>query len=242
MRLKHKTVLITGAASGIGAATGEACAREGAHVIALDLKPAPACSETRIADIGDEDQVRHALKSIDRLDGLVNAAGIARRAAVDETDAADWDAVIRTNLRGAFLIAKYAVPLMRAPSRPQNGGSIVHLASVAGLTGMRNRSAYSASKGAIVALTRSMAMDFAKDRIRVNCLCPGFTRTPLIEGLFADAKRIALLTRLHPLGRLGEPKDIAAAALFLVSDDSSWITGQAIAVDGGFTAGYAVDV
>ncbi len=116
------------------------------------------------------------------------------------------------------------------------------MASVVGVVGVRNRAAYSASKGAIIALTRNMALDYAEAGIRVNCLCPGFTRTPLTKGLFADAERLAKLTALHPLGRLGEPDDIAKAALFLVSDDASWITGQAIAVDGGLTAGHGINV
>jgi NAD(P)-dependent dehydrogenase (short-subunit alcohol dehydrogenase family) len=122
------------------------------------------------------------------------------------------------------------------------GGSIVHMASVVGVVGVRNRAAYSTTKGAIVALTRNMALDYAADGIRVNCLCPGFTRTPLTRALFDDPERLAKLTALHPLGRLGEPDDIAHAVVFLASDESSWITGQAIAVDGGFTAGHAVDI
>jgi len=122
------------------------------------------------------------------------------------------------------------------------GGSIVHLASVVGLTGVRNRSAHSTSKGALVALTRNMAMDFAPHRIRVNCVCPGFTRTPFTRQLLSDPEREAKLTALHRLGRLGEASDIAAAIAFLLSPDAAWITEHARAVDGGFTAGFGVDV
>jgi meso-butanediol dehydrogenase / (S,S)-butanediol dehydrogenase / diacetyl reductase len=173
---------------------------------------------------------------LEHLDGLVSSAGIARRATVVNTNSTDWDDVLRVNLRGSFLVSKYALPLMTA------GGSIIHMASVAGITGLRNRAAYSASKGAVVALTRSMAIDYAKMGIRVNCLCPGFVRTPLTETLFSDEQRAAALTAIHPLGRLGEPDDIANAAFFLLSDDASWITGQAIAVDGGLSAGNSADI
>jgi NAD(P)-dependent dehydrogenase (short-subunit alcohol dehydrogenase family) len=129
------------------------------------------------------------------------------------------------------------VPLLRG-----HGGSILHLASGVGVMGIRNRSAYSASKGAVVALTRNMALDYAADRIRVNCLCPGFVKTPLLDALLKDPERTARLTALHPLGRLGEPRDIANAAIFLLSDEAAWITGQAIAVDGGLTAGNMTDI
>ncbi len=168
---------------------------------------------------------------------MVNSAGVARRAKVDDTAMEDFDAVLRVNLRGTFLVSKHAVPLLRP-----HGGSILHLASGVGLMGIRNRSAYSASKGAVIALTRNMALDYAADRIRVNCLCPGFVRTPLLDGLLKDNERTARLTALHPLGRLGEPRDIANAALFLLSDEAEWITGQAIAVDGGLTAGSMADI
>jgi NAD(P)-dependent dehydrogenase (short-subunit alcohol dehydrogenase family) len=123
-----------------------------------------------------------------------------------------------------------------------DSGAIVHLSSVVGITGVRNRSAYSTSKGAIVALTRNMAVDFAPRSIRVNCVCPGFTRTPFTAALLSDPEKEAKLLALHPLGRLGEASDIANAIAFLISDEASWITGQAIAVDGGFTAGHAVDL
>lgn len=237
MRLSGKVVLVTGAASGIGAAAARMCAAEGAYVIGLDLQPCPSCADTRIADTGDEEQVRKAIEPVGRIDALVNAAGIARRFPVAEQDSAGWDEVLRVNLRGTFLVSKYAIPKMKP-----RGGSIVHIASVVGLTGVRNRSAYVASKGAVISLTRNMALDYARDKIRVNCLCPGFTRTPLIQGLMNDPERLAKLTALHPLGRLGNPEDIGHAVIFLVSDESAWITGQSIAVDGGFTAGHAADI
>jgi NAD(P)-dependent dehydrogenase (short-subunit alcohol dehydrogenase family) len=236
-RLSGKVVLVTGAASGIGEAAARMCAREGALVVGLDRVPCPACADSRIADVGDEDQVRAAIEPLGRLDAVVNSAGIAVRKPVADQDAAGWDELMRVNVRGAYLVSRHAIPKMR-----DRGGSIVHMASVVGVVGVRNRAAYSTTKGAIVALTRNMALDYAADGIRVNCLCPGFTRTPLTRALFDDPERLAKLTALHPLGRLGEPDDIAHAVVFLASDESSWITGQAIAVDGGFTAGHAVDI
>ncbi len=237
MRLEGKLILVTGAASGLGEAAARMCAREGALVVGLDRAPSPGCADSRVADVGDEDQVRRAIETLGRLDAVVNSAGIALRKTAADQDASGWDEVMRVNVRGSFLVAKYAIPKMK-----ERGGSIVHMSSVVGIAGVRNRAAYSASKGAIVALTRNMALDLAQHRIRVNCLCPGFTRTPLTKALFDDPERLAKLTALHPLGRLGLPEDIAHAVVFLVSDESSWITGQAIAVDGGFTAGHAVDV
>jgi len=236
MRFQGKRVIVTGAASGLGAAIAHACMAEGAEVIAIDRIEAPF-PDSRICDVGDENAVREALADLQRVDALVNSAGISRRAPVDEAEMTDFDAVMHVNLRGSFLISKHVLPLMIGA-----GGAILHLASVVGVTGTRNRAAYSASKGAIVALTRNMALDYARHGVRVNCLCPGFVRTPLLTGILNDVERVERLTALHPLGRLGEPEDIANAALFLLSDQAAWITGQAIAVDGGFTAGHAVDI
>lgn len=230
MRLLNKTILITGAASGIGAATARKCEAEGARVISLDLAD---------ADVSDEGAVAafFAKKVEAPLDGLVNSAGIAVRKTVAEHDTESWDRVMAVNVRGSYLCSKYAIPRLT-----EARGAIVHLSSVVGLTGVRNRSAYSTSKGAIVALTRNMAMDLAPQGIRVNCVCPGFTRTPLTKGLLSDPEKEAKLLALHPLGRLGEAGDIANAIAFLLSGEAAWITGQAIAVDGGFTAGFGVDV
>lgn len=236
MRFEGKRVVVTGAASGLGAAIAHACMAEGAEVTAID-RVATAFPDSRICDVGNEDSVSKALAGLPRVDALVNSAGVSRRAPVDEAKMADFEAVMHVNLRGSFLVSKQVLPLMRT-----TGGAILHLASVVGVTGTRNRAAYSASKGAIIALTRNMALDYAPDGVRVNCLCPGFVRTPLLAGIMDDVERVERLTALHPLGRLGEPEDIANAALFLLSDQAAWITGQAIAVDGGFTAGHAVDI
>ncbi|HET7083442.1 MAG TPA: SDR family NAD(P)-dependent oxidoreductase [Rhizomicrobium sp.] len=234
MRFSGKHVVVTGAASGLGLAIARAAEAEGAAITAIDRLASPF-ENSRICDIADEDQVKRALSGLPRLNAVVNSAGIARRAKVDETEMADFDAVMDVNVRGAFLVSKHALPHLRA-----YGGAILHLSSGVATTGLKNRAAYSASKGAILSLTRNMALDYAADKVRVNCLCPGFVDTPLLSTL--PPERRARLTALHPLGRLGEPEDIAHMALFLISDQASWITGQAIAVDGGFNIGHMDDV
>jgi NAD(P)-dependent dehydrogenase (short-subunit alcohol dehydrogenase family) len=234
MRFSDKTVVVTGAASGLGLAIAQMAQDEGAAIVALDRGKTPF-ADSRICDISDEQQVKDALASLTRIDAVVNSAGIARRAKVDETDMADYDAVMAVNVRGAFLVSKHALPLMRA-----HGGAILHISSGVATTGTRNRAAYSASKGALLALTKNMALDYAADQVRVNALCPGFVNTPLLANL--PPERRAKLTALHPLGRMGEPEDIAHMALLLISDQSSWITGQSIAVDGGYNVGHTDDI
>ncbi len=229
MRLAGKTIVITGSASGIGQASMEFCTREGATVIGVDKATG--------VDVSDEAAVREFFEPIESIDALVNSAGIAVRKPVSDQDAEGWDEVFRVNVRGAFLCSKHAIPKMQP-----RGGSIIHIASVVGVTGVRNRAAYSATKGALIALTRNMALDYAQFKIRVNAICPGFTRTNLTKTLLADPETDAKLTSLHPLGRLGDPEDTAHLVVFLASEESAWITGQAIAVDGGFTAGHALDV
>jgi 2-keto-3-deoxy-L-fuconate dehydrogenase len=234
MRFSDQHIVVTGAASGLGLAIAQAAQAEGATITAIDRTPSPF-AQHRICDIADEDQVRRALSGLPRVHAVINSAGIARRATVTETEMADYDAVMAVNVRGAFLISKYGITLLQA-----FGGSLLHLSSGVATTGLHNRAAYSASKGALISLTRNMALDYAKDKVRVNCLCPGFVDTPLLSTL--PAERRARLTALHPLGRLGTPQDIAHMALFLISDQASWITGQAIAVDGGFNIGHDADV
>jgi NAD(P)-dependent dehydrogenase (short-subunit alcohol dehydrogenase family) len=234
MRFSGKTIVVTGASSGLGLAIASAAQAEGATIVAIDRDQAPF-ERTHLCDVAAEDQVARAIAGLDRIDGLVTSAGINRRTKVDETAMTDYDAVMAVNVRGVFLASKYALPLMRA-----HGGAILHLSSGVATTGTRNRAAYSASKGAIVSLTRNMALDYAADQVRVNCLCPGFVNTPLLATI--SPERRAKLTALHPLGRLGEPEDVAHMALFLLSDQAAWITGQAIAVDGGFNAGHMDDI
>ena len=234
MRFSGKIIVITGAASGLGLAIAQGAGAEGAHIVALDRVSTPF-ADGRICDIADEDQVKQALSGLSRIDAVVNSAGIARRAKLDETSMTDFDAVMAVNLRGAFLVCKYALPLMRPA-----GGAILHLSSGVATTGTRNRAAYTASKGALLSLTRNMALDYAADKIRVNCLCPGFIATPLLATITPE--RRAKLAALHPLGRMGEVEDLVPMALLLISDQGAWITGQAIAVDGGYNAGHMDDI
>lgn len=233
MRLKGKTAVITGGASGIGAATARLFAAEGARVFVLDVKRTEGAGA--ICDVSDQNAMDQAFSRIASelgvVDVLFNCAGIAVRDPVWSAESEEWDRCFAVNARGVFLASRFSVPLMPA------GGSIINVASVVGITGVRDRAPYSASKGAVVALTRNMAMDLAERSIRVNCICPGFVETDFIAGILQDAGRAAHLTGLHPLGRLGKPADIARAALFFASGDSEWITGQVLAVDGGFTAG-----
>jgi NAD(P)-dependent dehydrogenase (short-subunit alcohol dehydrogenase family) len=247
--LEGKVAIVTGGGSGIGKACAIAMAAEGARVAIFDsneetgrgtaeeLKAGGAEASFFPVDVTSEVAVRAAMEQFERIDILHNNAGIAMRYRVDEQDEDGWQRCMDVNLKGIFLCSKHAIPRMR-----EHGGSIIHTSSVTGIVGVRNRAAYSATKGAIVALTRNMALDYAGYGIRVNCVCPGFTRTPLADALLRDAERTRRLIRLHPLGRLGEPEDIANAVVFLASDRASFITGQALAVDGGFAAGPSDDI
>jgi len=242
--------VITGAASGIGAACARRFADEGARIAGLDVNDPPAEHRAAIeqasgeshwerADVRDEASIERAVGAVlarfGRIDALVNAAGVSGYGAVDEVDAAEWDRVLGINLRGTFLVSKHVVRAMKR----QRAGSIVNLASIEGLEGMQSQAAYNASKGGVVLLTRNMAIDYGGVGVRVNCLCPGFIETPMtnvlktpgLEGIrqhFID---------LHMLKRPGKPEEVAACALFLCSDDASFVTGHALVVDGGFTAG-----
>lgn len=246
--MQGKTAVVTGGASGIGAATVELLAREGARVAILDINA--ECAHVVAArtgalavpcDVSIEEQVQAAINRVasefGHIDALVNNAGIPARRPVGEMDTETWRQVFEVHVQGAFLCSRCALPHF-GPA----GGSIVHMSSVTGITGVRSRSAYSSAKGALVALARQMAVDYAGRGIRVNAVCPGFVKTPLIRALLADPERTAKLTRLHPLGRLGEPEDIARAVVFLLSEESAWITGQALAVDGGFSCGHADEI
>ncbi|MBY0505032.1 MAG: SDR family oxidoreductase [Bryobacteraceae bacterium] len=230
MRFHELQAVVTGGASGIGAATVALLRAEGARVLVLDRTAETAC------DVTDEDAVAHALSALHRIDVLVTCAGAALRKSVHEQDGAGWDHVFAVNVKGAFLAAKHALPKMPA------GAAIVHVASVVAVTGFRQRAAYTASKGAMVALTRNMALDYAGQGIRVNCVCPGFVRTPFIQPILDDEARAARLAALHPLGRLGTPEDVAKSIAFLTSADAAWITGHALSVDGGLAAGHAMEI
>lgn len=221
-------MVITGSASGLGAASARRFAAEGATVHGLDLATG--------TDLRDEATVEQAYAAIPRIDVLFANAGIAHRETAARTEASDWDRVFAANVRGLWLSVKHALPRM------VHGGAIVLTASVVGITGVRNRAAYSSSKGAIVALGRNLALDCAPRGIRVNCIAPGFVDTPLLAGLKQDPARLERIRAMHPLGRLGTPDDVAAAVLFLASDEAAWITGVVLPVDGGFSCGHQEDV
>jgi NAD(P)-dependent dehydrogenase (short-subunit alcohol dehydrogenase family) len=230
MILLNKIAIVTGGASGIGAAIRDRFQAEGAHVTTVDLLSTDPC------DVTDPAGVQAVMDRFERIDILVNSAGIAVRRPLAELGEADWDRVMDVNLKGVYLPSKYAL------TRMQRGSNIIHISSVVGITGVRNRAVYSATKGALVALTRNMALDYAPQGIRVNCICPGFVRTPLLKAILADHDKTARLTAMHPLGRLGTPEDIANAAVFLASEEASWITGHALVVDGGFSVGRPEDI
>jgi NAD(P)-dependent dehydrogenase (short-subunit alcohol dehydrogenase family) len=252
-RLDDKVAVITGAASGIGGACALRFAREGAKIAALDVadpKPehrdgvAKAARDVLWAklDVRDEASVERAISGVlerfGRIDALVNAAGVSGVGSVDALDAAEWDRVLGINLKGTFLVSKHVVRAMKA----QGSGSIVHLASIEGIEGFQAQAAYNASKGGVVVLTRNMAIDYGPFGVRVNCLCPGYIETPMTDMLKApglEGIREQFIA-LHHLRRAGRPEEVAACALFLCSDDASFVTGHALVVDGGFTAGRSL--
>ncbi|MFC2029350.1 SDR family NAD(P)-dependent oxidoreductase [Chloroflexota bacterium] len=251
--LAGKRALITGAASGIGRAMALLFARQGAAVLVADLDDIGGlavvekiveedgraafarCDVTLPAD--SRRAVQLAVHDLGGLDILVNSAGIIRRATVLDTTEEEWDRVMAVNVKSVFLVSKYTIPLMQAAG----GGVIINVASGWGLTGGRNAVSYCASKAAVVNMTRAMALDHGDVNIRVNCICPGDTDTPMLrdearqlgesnEAFLADAAD-------RPLKRIGTPEDIAHAALYLASDEAAFVTGSALVVDGGGLAG-----
>ncbi len=254
MRLQNKTALITGAASGIGEACAELFAKEGAQVVAADLDlPAAETVAERIRGNGGDALaasiditkrqecialVEQSIARYGKLDILVNSAGVTPRKAPPEWDLEQrWDWVVEVNLKGSMLMSHAAVQAMK----PVRHGSIVNLASIIGLVGYAEGisdgfNPYPHSKGGVVQMTRDMGVALAKSGIRVNALCPGFTYTNLTKSLTDDADMRMKLESLHPMGRLGEPIEIAFAALYLASDESSFVTASCLAVDGGYTA------
>jgi len=250
-RLAGKVCLITGAARGIGAASARLFAREGATVAIVDVRDElgqQVAQEIRSAggnaqyfrcDVTNAAQVEATVNAVREAFGTINVlfnnAGTAIVGTVEELSEEDWDRQFAINVKSMFLCSKYVVPIMREAG----GGSIIHQSSESGLIGFAVHPAYCASKGAVINLTRSMALAYAPDKIRVNCICPGTIPTPLYHE-FADAlpnkdEVEAMLKREHPLG-LGTEEDIAYAALFLASDESRYMTGAPMIVDGGYTA------
>lgn len=243
--------MITGAGSGIGAATARRFASEGAVVHALDLDFASVSSVAeeilatggvafpQAVDVSDGVAVEHAFGAIlersGRVDLLVNSAGVAHVGTLLSTEEADLDRVYRVNVKGTYQACRVAVRSMLQ----SGGGAIVNMASIASLIGIEDRFAYSMSKGAVLAITRSIAVDFMQQAIRCNCICPARVHTPFVDGFLKknypgrEAEMFAQLSAYQPLGRMARPEEVAELALYLCSDAASFITGQALPLDGG---------
>lgn len=251
-RFVGKGVIVTGGASGIGKATAERFLSEGANVAIIDSSPKNgerAIKELRAKGykplllIGDvtksadvKKMVRRAKDALGTIDVLFNNAGILVEGTVEEVSEEDWDRIMAVNVKGAFLMAKEVVPIMLR----QKKGVIVNNASCSGLVGDRNAIAYNTSKGAVVLMTKCLALDYAKKNIRVNCVCPGEIDTPMFRQE-ARARKLPVeeyrkeLCEYHPIGRLGEPEEVANAVAFLASEEAGFIIGAAFSVDGGYT-------
>jgi NAD(P)-dependent dehydrogenase (short-subunit alcohol dehydrogenase family) len=241
-RFANRTTFVTGAGSGIGRTTAAALHAEGAEVWLADVDGDAARGAVAelgdrahplTLDVRDEAAVAAAIGATGPLNVLVNAAGIGSTTPAPDTPLETWERVLAVNATGTFLCCKHAIATMAG----NGGGAIVNVASVAGLVGFRNRAAYCASKGAVVALTRALALDHAADRIRVNAVCPGTVDTPWVRRLVEDAgESLDALRARQPMGRLATAAEIAEAILYLASDDAGFVTGTMLTVDGGLTA------
>jgi NAD(P)-dependent dehydrogenase (short-subunit alcohol dehydrogenase family) len=254
MRLRDKVALITGAASGIGEATATLFGQEGAKVMCADLNAegAEQVAQTIVSSGGEaastqadvsqaadvERMVRQTVERWGRLDVLVNNAGIYFILPLAQVPEEEWDRLININLKGVYLGCKYAIPQMVG----QGKGAIVNTASIAGLRGFANWTTYCASKGGVIQLTKAVAMEVARLNVRVNCVCPGIIDTGMfdqaVDMVAVDRDELAAtIGEAHPMGRIGRPEEVAAAILFLASDEASFITGVPLSVDGGLWAG-----
>ncbi|MBC8585287.1 SDR family NAD(P)-dependent oxidoreductase [Youxingia wuxianensis] len=251
MDFKEQVVVITGAGAGIGRVAAAKFGAAGAKVVLNSLSEQhalAACLSVKetgaecVSHFGDVSQshsakelIETALSHFGRIDVLVNNAGIVPSGNVEETSLEEWERCMGVNVRSVFLLCRYVLPHMRK----QGGGVIVNNASVAAVKGLINRAAYSASKGAVLSLTRAMASDYVKDNVRVNCVCPGTTLTPSLEERISSSPdpkaAYAAFTARQPLGRLGTPEEIAQAILFAASRENSFMTGANIIVDGGLS-------
>lgn len=245
MRLAGKAAIVTGGGSGIGKAIAAAFAREGAQVVvcgrdARKLEQAateigPQCLALA-ADVSHSDDtnklVEQTVQEFKRLDILVNNAGVLLAGTAESLTTQQWEQTFNTNVRAVWQLSRAALPHMRKVGN----GSIINIASVLSSLGARNRVAYAASKGAVLAMSRAMALDHAEENIRINCICPGIVETEMVAAFNLDEKARQQRISAHPMGRFGQPGDIAGLAVFLASDEASWITGAAFTADGGYSA------
>jgi NAD(P)-dependent dehydrogenase (short-subunit alcohol dehydrogenase family) len=243
VKLKDKVAFVTGFGSGLGQAIAVLFAKEGAAVAGTSttetkgretvamIEKAGGKALFRAGDVGNSMQMRALIEETVRqfggLDIAVNSAGVRTNGSITDITEADWDRTLDANLKGAFIVSRLAIPEMIK----RGGGLILHIAARSGMLGQSGRAAYCASKGGMIRLTEAMAMDHAKDRIRVNCICPGPTRTPMVDT--STPEKLARYRTRVPLGRIGEPEDIAYAALYLASDQASFVTAAILPVDGG---------
>jgi NAD(P)-dependent dehydrogenase (short-subunit alcohol dehydrogenase family) len=247
-RLEGKAAFVTGSASGIGRAIALRFAQEGASVAVADMDADGGAETVRQiectggtavfleTDVTREESVKASIAAcvdrFDHVDVLVNDAAVVLMAGAIDTSVEDWDRVLNVNLRGGFLCAKHAIPHMIR----DGGGAIVNIASISALVGVLAHAAYNASKAGIVGLSRQMAVDYGSSNVRVNCISPTATDTPLIRKAGASSEALKALASIHPMRRISEPEDIANAALFLASDEARCITGIVLPVDAGWTA------
>ncbi|HSM85923.1 MAG TPA: SDR family oxidoreductase [Candidatus Limnocylindrales bacterium] len=245
MRLAGKVAIVTGGGSGIGKAIAAAFVREQAKVVicgrdggrlqraAEEIGPHCLPITTDLANGAEISQLVDAVVSrLGRIDILANNAGVLLPGTAESISAEAWEQTLKINVRAVWMLSRLVLPHMRAAG----GGAIINIGSVLSYLGARNRAAYAASKGAVLELTRAMALDHAAENIRVNCICPGIVETELVAAFNLDEAARKQRVAMHPMGRFGQPEDIAGAAVFLASDESAWITGIALPVDGGYSA------